>query len=479
VKQLIKEKNQLKGQINSLVDLLQEVENKAESGGEELWMNLSDATVSVTLSHPPPADESHMLSSLMSTVGTVMNVSTEIMFEVQVDTPQTTASVSRSYAEFARLHQLLRNQFPKVGMISFPESSTENLSTALQSYLQLLISDEFIRQSTTLKEFVTLEGAFDADNTAAIGLMRKKMKDVFRSAASLVSSTQPLEQRRSRFYETKERHTAPALSSIIEGGGAAAGLAGEGAATAGSTSIRTIPNLYGVDDVISTGGTPSTIPESPAKRKDYSAVSTLITEEKDSLTRVPSVELPATPRRVPSTGSSRPAAVLDELSDAEIEMLVETFFAFIIETFDLREPNQWIRRKLLSVFKQLLKQAYGDTMNKLITESVNNFFGEASILRLLQAAHMAVWPNGEFVGRLPPPPPRSEEQKFATMVEARTIFLSYTPDILQNMAGRYNAVCGMTRIFHSLQHKELNKTLLFAAMDIILKLVFSEKPSPQ
>jgi sorting nexin-13 len=169
--------------------------------------------------------------------------------------------------------------------------------------------------------------------------------------------------------------------------------------------------------------------------------------------------------------------VIEELTDAEIEMLVETFFAFVIETFDLREPNQWLRRKLLGVFKQLLKQAYGDTLNKVLTNAINNSFSEEAILRYLYEARQALFPDGVFIGRRPPPPARSEDQKFATMVEARTVFLKRTPDFVQNMAGRYNAVCGMTRIFHALQHKTLNKTLIYASFDILLKLFFSERLS--
>ena len=195
------------------------------------------------------------------------------------------------------------------------------------------------------------------------------------------------------------------------------------------------------------------------------------------LMRIPSVELPPTPRKTSpliDLGKTAPR-VVEELGDAEIEMMIETFFAFIIRPLILREPNQWLRRKLLGVFKQLLKQAYGDTLSKILTDAINNAFSETSICRALQAAHRAVFLDGVFISKRPPPTPRSEEQKFALMVGACTVFLRYTPDILQNLAGRYNAVCGMTRIFHSLQHKELNKALLFACIDIVIKLMFSER----
>lgn len=202
------------------------------------------------------------------------------------------------------------------------------------------------------------------------------------------------------------------------------------------------------------------------------------------LITVPSMELPAAAPLAQPGGSAPLAAkgeaalsVVEELTEAEIDMLVETFFAFIIETFDLREPNQWLRRKLLGVFKQLLKQAYGDTLNKVVTGLINRAFSEDSIIRALREAKGALYPEGIFIGRMPPPLVRSEEQKFATMVEARTVFLKHTPDFVQNMAGRYNAICGMTRIFHALQHKDFNKALIYASIDIVLKLFFSERPT--
>ena len=101
-----------------------------------------------------------------------------------------------------------------MGKIPFPEQGllqSEKLDAGLQTYLQLLFSDEFIRQSNTLREFVTLEDAFDADSAPAMAMMKKKMRDVFRSATSVISLSQPDEQRRSQFYEAKERHTSASL----------------------------------------------------------------------------------------------------------------------------------------------------------------------------------------------------------------------------------------------------------------------------
>lgn len=468
-RQLLKEMDQLRKNIDNLVNSLQELESKEnEAQSEDLWMDLKDAKIKVQFAVETPIDQSRVFSSLVSTMESVISAVSEPTFDVYVETPSSSSVVRRSYTEFYRLYSLLKAKISKVGMIGFPEQgllSSEGLDESLQTFLQLLVSDEFIRQNTTLKEFMTLEGAFDTDYTPAIAMMRKKMKDAFKTATSMIAPSQPDEQRRSRFYETKERHTSVSINSTQQ-----------------SDLLRKSPAFHSANDLRDLSGR-SRDPiapghGTPVKRRDSAGT---IREDRN-LDRVPSVELPPTPRKItlPKEETAGPTKqLIEELSDEEIEMLIETLFAFIIETFDLREPNQWLRRKLLGVFKQLLKQAYGDTMNKLLTSSVNSLFSESSIVRLLQSAHNALFPDGEFIGRRPPPLPRSEEQKFATMVEARTIFLRYTPDILQNMAGRYNAICGMTRIFHSLQHKELNKALLFAFLDIVVKLVFSDKVNAQ
>lgn len=481
---LRRESKAIQTQVANLMGLLEEHsradQEQGQGNSDSFWLDLRNVSVRVTSvnqNSTPVHDEGVFSSLWTSTMGPVITAVSEPSFDIEISQSSGSPAqekvvisrTSRKYTDFYKLHRLLKRHFPKVGKIEFPEQSllnTEGLDRSLQAYLQMLISDEFVRQSSELREFVTIDGDYESEQSAAGQFMEaivgKKVKDVFRSATSIL--TRPganAEERRSRFYETRERHTTADVNSVPR-----------------ASPIQ--PTFHSMADL--PGGTADSLPELRARQPSAEPLPKMDpTPSHRSLHCVPSVELPPppVPSEMPPLKATGSTTVIEELTDAEIEMLVETFFAFIIETFDLREPNQWLRRKLLGVFKQLLKQAYGDTLSKVLADNINDAFSEKSILGYLEEAQRALYPEGVFIKNRPPLAIRSEDQKFATMVEARTLFLKRTPDFIQNMAGRYNAVCGMTRILHSLQHKELNKMLIFACLDIVLKLLFSERATTQ
>lgn len=458
IRQLEEEKSNLKLHLSHLVQILESKQDLSEGYTEDIWVNLDNTTIEVVdFQYKSASSEANIMSSIWSsTVGPLVSAISDQAFDVIVRKTDGGSGnpilsvVKRSYAEFQDLHQELKKQFPKVGKIPLPEYSMlrgEPLDQSLANYLQMLISDEFIRESIFLRKFVSIDGSFSHANRGGNNIVEAIVGKKVKSALTLVfSGTSSVDSRREKFYETEERHTTHSFLSRDN--------------EASSAAPKCLSTVCLPSEALGSPP-PQLTPERP----------------RISLERIPSVELPPIPKKASQSTTATLApqiCTIEEFSEAEIEMLIETFFAFVMETFDLREPNQWLRRKLLGVFKKLLKQAYGDTMNKVLTRNINEALTEDNVVYLIKQVRNLLYPEGVFIGRRPPLPIPSEDQKFALMIEARTLFLRKAPDFIQNMAGRYNAVCGMTRIFNSLQHKELNKTLIYSCLDITLKLLFSE-----
>ncbi|KAJ1983354.1 phosphatidylinositol binding [Dimargaris verticillata] len=190
---------------------------------------------------------------------------------------------------------------------------------------------------------------------------------------------------------------------------------------------------------------------------------------------------PASPQRTSSHGSP---ADKKELSPEEIELLIETFFALLDEVFDLSDRKQWLRRKALTVLKQLLRQSYTSTVSSMFIETVTKHTEPATVTAHMERLTESFWPNGVWYGTSSVDSPdepatadselRTQEQKEATQLEARVLFVSHMPDALQRMVGEYNGVLGMTRLFELLQHPELVRPVVIKLLDSVCKLVLSE-----
>lgn len=68
------------------------------------------------------------------------------------------------------------------------------------------------------------------------------------------------------------------------------------------------------------------------------------------------------------------------------------------------------------------------------------------------------WPAGELAAASPE---RSEEVKAATAVLAREQFVENVPDILCTLVGAQNARRGASKVFETVQNRQMNKQLFY------------------
>ncbi|GFO50365.1 sorting nexin-13-like, partial [Plakobranchus ocellatus] len=94
------------------------------------------------------------------------------------------------------------------------------------------------------------------------------------------------------------------------------------------------------------------------------------------------------------------------------------------EVFDLRSKNQWLRRRIVAILRQLIKAMLGDKINRKIEEHVDLMTSAEQVAEYVAAFRNSFWPNGILAeARLP----RDEATKMRTRVLCKAKMLGSVP----------------------------------------------------
>lgn len=145
---------------------------------------------------------------------------------------------------------------------------------------------------------------------------------------------------------------------------------------------------------------------------------------------------------------------------------------FMDEVFDLREKNQWLRRQIVAVLRQLIKAMFGDIVNRRIVDYFAQMTSPETLSSYLEAFKQSLWPNGYPAADREP---RDENTKMRTRVAARAAMFSSFSDDLRRLIGSETTRSGLLMLFEMLQHPVLNKRLGIVILEGVLELLFQEQ----
>ncbi len=145
------------------------------------------------------------------------------------------------------------------------------------------------------------------------------------------------------------------------------------------------------------------------------------------------------------------------------------------EVFDLRERNQWLRRQIVAVLRQIIKAMLGDIVNRRIVEYFADLTSPVMLGWLARSVRESLWPGG-FPAQ--PAPPRDEAAKMRTRVAAKMSLFSSLPDDLRRVIGSETSRAGLLVVFDLLQRPVLNKRLSVALLEGVLDTLFDSQDFP-
>ena len=149
------------------------------------------------------------------------------------------------------------------------------------------------------------------------------------------------------------------------------------------------------------------------------------------------------------------------------DSVADNMYLLFSEVFEL---DQWSRvlRKQLVEFVQL---TYGKSIDRELQETFTWAVSEPMLIFYLETFRDAMWPGGNPA---PPAPTRSDEDKAATKMEAKAMFLKSCPQALQTILGQRNSQIGFQKIFESLQDARGNKQLFYSLLELLLYALVPE-----
>ncbi|KAJ9575635.1 hypothetical protein L9F63_007496, partial [Diploptera punctata] len=139
------------------------------------------------------------------------------------------------------------------------------------------------------------------------------------------------------------------------------------------------------------------------------------------------------------------------------------------EVFDLKSRNQWLRRRIVTLLRQIIRTMFGDIVNRRILDYVSLMTSPEQVADYLRAFKQSFWPNGS---KAESRPPRDDATRMRTRVAAKVALLSSLSDELKHIIGSETTRRGLLCVFELFQHPVLNRRLLYVLLEGILETLF-------
>ncbi|KFM75742.1 Sorting nexin-13, partial [Stegodyphus mimosarum] len=139
------------------------------------------------------------------------------------------------------------------------------------------------------------------------------------------------------------------------------------------------------------------------------------------------------------------------------------------EVFDLKSKDQWFRKRIVILLRQIINATYGDAINRKIIDFVQKSTSAEQMAEYIKAFRQAMWPNGSPAV---PTPEREFKAKMRTRVAAKLLMLCSIPDELKHVIGSETTRKGMLCVFEMFQHPELNRRFIYVLLENMLEILF-------
>ncbi|KAL6259662.1 hypothetical protein P5V15_009578 [Pogonomyrmex californicus] len=167
--------------------------------------------------------------------------------------------------------------------------------------------------------------------------------------------------------------------------------------------------------------------------------------------------------------NTKVSAGLDTETDDNIPLRI--MLLLMDEIFDLKVRNQWLRRRIITLLRQIIRTMFGDIVNRRIVEYVSFMTSPSKVAGYLRLFKNSFWPNGV---KAESKPPRDMEMKNRTRVAAKIALLSCLSDELKHIIGSETTRRGLLRVFELFQRPVLNRRLLYVLLEGIVETLFPQ-----
>ncbi|XP_064647759.1 sorting nexin-13-like isoform X2 [Lineus longissimus] len=167
--------------------------------------------------------------------------------------------------------------------------------------------------------------------------------------------------------------------------------------------------------------------------------------------------------------SGKVGAAIDIDDDDNIPLRI--MLLLMDEVFDLKHRNQWLRRRIVPILRQIIKATFGDMINRKIVDHVEWLTSSEQVAEYVKALRDALWPCGvpAEIRSI-----RDHNTKMRTRVVCKAKMLGNISDEIKTLMGSESTRLGVQRVFNLFQHKTLNKRLVYVFLEGFMETLFPE-----
>ncbi|KAL9554949.1 hypothetical protein PS6_003122 [Mucor atramentarius] len=172
-------------------------------------------------------------------------------------------------------------------------------------------------------------------------------------------------------------------------------------------------------------------------------------------------------QNTPSTINSNKA-----LSSMDVELLIETTYALIVEIFNLTSSNNkaWMRRSILNLLREIVRRSYAQFISEQYTDFIEEYMSPDAIVGMLNQLGEQFWPEGKWMLDGKEQVERTEQDKEKSKQLARTMLMNeMIPNAVRQLIGDQNCNTAMDRIWARCQDPNLNRVLILQVLERIIK----------
>ncbi|KAI9145402.1 PXA domain-containing protein [Paraphysoderma sedebokerense] len=389
--------------------------------------------------------------------------------------------LTKSHSDFKEIHSNLCKLFPKVSKVPFPKPLR---SSELKLWLSLLLSDSEIRKSNDLVAFLDpsiVSSNLDKSNTISLPNLKvaQTMKGVMKSAGGMFKDG--IKELGGVLSTSTSSGSISTTYKRVEGDKPEHGLADD------RDVIESIDKAENNDvEEKSSSRCSSDHPIELNGQQSTKASSNISFDEHVTSVSNSNIGSDQSPAKSDSVPMKSRRKVEQDITQTEIDLLIESIFAIIAEIFSLAPspsvasssvgtqtaPN-WLRRKLLALTKDLLKPSLSTMIQDLYKQHLPSLSNSSTYASLINALNESLWPGGARFGTIPPPKALSVAEQRKLREEAARKLKKLVPDGVRTLLGKSNTEKSLTSLFEMCQVQELNEGLILSALEGLIKVVLA------
>lgn len=152
-----------------------------------------------------------------------------------------------------------------------------------------------------------------------------------------------------------------------------------------------------------------------------------------------------------------------EVSNTPTNSLLNLLF----EVFQLKRKDNWFRGGALTLITQ---QFFGGRVDKKVTELLNSLINEDAVGKYLSLI-MGIINTGDVEPTMKSESPKDKRKEILELEEK---LASIVLELIGGFIGKKNTILGVSKVVSVLQHKRLNKQLLYSLLEEVLVALFPE-----